>query len=437
MVDEVGTREEEKMSGYPAGGSASNSAPQNQIAGATFVALLIFTQLPGVLSYTIPLPLLAEMAKDLAHDSTSEYLVKLISGVIGPAMALGSLAGGLLADRVDRRWLVMALAVTYVLTALAPFAVYNLEIIVATRCLVGVAAGALMAIGFTMVGDYLPEDKRTGTIGMMSALNMVTSLISMPAAGFVAEGGWRPAFLLYLAMVPLVVLASPRALPVPRKVVDPDTLSEPVKARRFNMPWGLLLLSLAVGIILTIPGIYVSFHLATVGLGKTSTVAMLMMGNSLMAAVFSAIFGRASARHSWSVIFSIAFSTMAAGLVMFAFAPGIWLVIPGLLLMGLGMGWLAPGMPALAVASVEEGRRGTIVGAVQGASSAAPLLGISLFEPLAPHIGTVGIMLLVGCLSGILFLGFAFGFGDRRKHRPAREGPEPRLPSAPRPKSFP
>ena len=39
----------------------------------------------------------------------------------------------------------------------------------------------------TMVGDYLPEDKRAGTIGMLSALNMVTALVSMPAAGFVAE----------------------------------------------------------------------------------------------------------------------------------------------------------------------------------------------------------------------------------------------------------
>jgi MFS family permease len=406
--------EEKQMSGILTGTSASGSAPLGQLTGPTFIALLIFTQLPGVLSYTIPLPLLAEMAKDLAHDSTSAYLVKLISGVIGPAMALGSLAGGLLADRMDRRWLVMALAVTYVLTALAPFAVHDLEIVVATRCLVGLAAGALMAIGFTMVGDYMPEDKRTGTIGMLSALNMVTSLISMPAAGFVAEAGWRPAFLLYLAMAPLVVLASLHPLPLPRKAVDQDRLQQAMKVRRFDMPWGLLLLSLAVGVILTIPGIYVSFHLATVGLGKTSQVAMLMMGNSLMAAIFSAIFGRASVRHSWRMIFSLAFLAMAAGLVLFAFASTIWLVLPGLLLMGAAMGWLAPGVPALAVASVDEGRRGMVVGAVQGAASVAPLLGISLFEPLAPRIGTAGVMLVVGLLSGALFLGSAMGIRDRR-----------------------
>jgi MFS family permease len=140
---------------------------------------------------------------------------------------------------------------------------------------------------------------------------------------------------------------------------------------------------------------------------------MLMMGNSLMAAVFSAIFGKASARYSWRVIISITFSTMAAGLAIFAFASGVLLVIPGLLLMGAGIGWLAPGIPALAVASVEEGRRGAVVGAVQGAASVAPLLGLSVFEPLMPEIGTAGILLVVGILSAVLCLGFALGFGER------------------------
>jgi len=402
------------MAGYVAGGSGQGTASQYRFTGAAFTALLIFTQLPGVLSYTIPLPLLAEMAKDLAHDAASEYLVKLISGVIGPAMALGSLAGGMLADRFDRRWLVMALAAAFVLAALAPYTVDNLEVIVATRCVVGLAAGALMAIGFTMVGDYLPDHKRAGTIGMMSALNMVTSLVSMPVAGFVADTGWRLAFLLYLSMVPLVLLASPRALPAPGKAARPAEAGSGAKGWRLDMPVGLLLLALAVGVILTVPGIYISFHLATIGLGKASTVALMMAGNSLMAAVFSGLFGRASARLSWKAIFSIAFSIMGLGLIMLALAPGIWIAVPGLLLMGAGMGWLAPGIPAMAVQSVEEGRRGTVVGAVQGSSSVAAILGVSLFEPLMPSIGTSGVMLLVGILSTALFLGYAVRPGDRR-----------------------
>ncbi|MDG2004853.1 MAG: MFS transporter [Novosphingobium sp.] len=402
------------MAGSATSEGGAGSAPQYQFTGGMFMALLIFTQLPGVLSYTIPLPMLAAMASDLAHDATSEFLIKLVAGAIGPAMAVGSLAGGLLADRIDRRWLLMSLGAIYIVAALAPYSIASLEVIVATRIIVGIAAGALMAIGFTMVGDYLPENKRAGTIGMMSALNMITALMSLPAAGFVAESGWRPAFLLYFAMVPLVVLAGRRALPVPRKQVDLQAGQSEANGGKLELPWGLIMLGVAVGIILTVPGIYFSFHLASVGLDGTSTVAMVMMGNSLIAAIFSASFGKATSRLSWKMIFVISFATLGFGLVLLALAANLWLVVVAMLVMGIGMGWLAPGIPAKAVESVGEGRRGTVVGIVQGAAAAAPLVGLTLLEPLVPVIGTLGVLLIVASLSLLLFLGYAVSRSDRR-----------------------
>jgi MFS family permease len=400
--------------------SAGGSAPQYRMSGIAFTALLIFTQLPGVLSYTIPLPLLAEMGKELATDATSAFLVKLIAGAIGPAMAVGSLAGGLLADRIDRRWLVMVLGSMYIVAALAPYAVNSIELIVATRIAVGAAAGALMAIGFTMVGDYLPEQRRAGTIGMMSALNMITSLVSLPAAGFVAEAGWRTAFLLYLAIVPLVLLASPRALPAPRKPAADDHGQAAAGFGLRDLPWGLILLGLAVGIILTVPGIYMSFHLGSIGIEGTSTISMIFMTNSIVAAVFSSLFGRACARLSWKWLFVISFTSMGFGLLLMAYAPSIWIAVPAMLVMGVGMGWLAPAIPAKAVESVDEGRRGTVVGIVQGVAAAAPLAGLAVLEPLLPTVGTPGVMLAVGSLSLLLLLFYVLSRGDRpRAPQPA------------------
>lgn len=398
---------------------AGGGAPQYQFSGIAFTALLIFTQLPGVLSYTIALPLLAEMGRELASDATSAFLVKLIAGAIGPAMAVGSLAGGLLADRIDRRWLLIGLGMAYIVAALAPYAVNSIELIVATRIVVGFAAGALMAIGFTMVGDYLPDEKRAGTIGLMSALNMIASLVSLPAAGFVAEAGWRTAFLLYLAIVPLVVLASRRALPVPRKQAQSGEGAAAPKTGLPDLPWGLLLLAAAVGAILTVPGIYMSFHLGSIGIDGTSTVSMIFMANSLVAAVFSGLFGAATARLSWKSIFLISFATMGFGLVLMAYAPSIWIAVPAMLVMGIGMGWLAPAIPAKAVESVDDGRRGTVVGIVQGVAAAAPLAGLAILEPQLQAVGTAGVMLAVGGLSLLLFLFYAASRGDRpRPPRP-------------------
>ena len=160
-------------------------------------ALLIFTQLPGVLGYTIALPLLAQMAGDLVREPSSAYLAKLVAGILGPAMAIGSLLAGFLADRFDRRWLLIGFGALYLLFAVAPAFLDTLEMIVVTRFVVGFAAAALMAIGLTMAGDYLPENKRASTIGLLSAFNMLASLGSLPLSGYVGEAGWRAPFLLY------------------------------------------------------------------------------------------------------------------------------------------------------------------------------------------------------------------------------------------------
>jgi MFS family permease len=382
------------------------TASSMTIADARFIALLIFTQLPNVLSFTIALPLLAGMARELAHDAGSGYLVKLVSGVLGPSMAIGALLAGWLADKTDRRWLLMGIGTLYVFVSVAPAVLGSLELIVAARFFTGMTASALMAIGLAMVADYLPEHRRAGTLGMLSALNMVASLLSLPAAGFVGNSGWRLPFLLYLLAAPVVFLASLRALPVPERHA-PVTTTEGGGGRRFAaLPGWLFVLALAVGTILTIPGIYVSFHLTSVGLGKTSTIGLLMMMNSMMAAGTSALFGRGW-RRSPRLVFCLGFSAMGVGLIMLAYAAGFAIAVPALLLMGAGMGLLAPSVMAQVVDTVEEGRRTKVVGVIQGTLSVAPLLVLTGLEPLLPLIGTRGVMLLVGILALTLFARYA------------------------------
>lgn len=367
--------------------------------------LLIFTQIPGVLSYTIALPLLAVMSGELAHDASSEYLVKMIMGIVGPAMAVGSLVAGLLADRMDRRLLTLVVSSLYLVSGIVPVFVTSLDAIVASRALLGFAGGALMATGYTMAGDYLPEERRARTIGVMNAAGLVASLASMWLSGQVAQFGWRSAFLLYLCALPLVLLALPSALPAPGKSAGAKAGAS-AQSWYSGMPWGLLVIALGTGVILAVPGIYASYHLASIGLGKPGTVAMIMMLNSASAAVASALFGKALEKASQRVVFTGAFGLMAFGLVLYAYAVDLVLVLPAMVLMGATLGILAPGMPALAVERAAEGNRGKVVGMVQAVGAVASIIGLSLLEPLMPGYGTRGVMVAVGVLSAVLMLPF-------------------------------
>lgn len=385
--------------------SGAPSVALTAMSPLRLTVLLIFTQLPGVLGYTIALPLLAQMAGDLVREPSSAYLAKLVAGILGPAMAIGSLLAGFLADRFNRRWLLIGFGALYLLFAVAPAFLDTLEMIVATRFVVGFAAAALMAIGLTMAGDYLPENKRASTIGLLSAFNMLASLGSLPLSGYVGEAGWRTPFLLYLLAAPLLLLALPSALPAPQKAALPEGTAKSPWHR--GLPFGLLALAFLAGGVMTVPGIYTSFHLDSIGLGKTSTVANMLMLNAAIGAVFSALFGKAMARSSQQIVLGGACAMLALGLALLAWAPGMPMAMAGLLLMGAGLGWLAPGLPALAVGRAAEGQRGKLVGAVQGIASVAPILAVMLAEPLLPEFGTMGVMLGCGLIAAMLIPAFA------------------------------
>lgn len=396
------------MSGYVASGGKTVELKGMQTW--RLIALLIFTQIPAVLAYTIALPILAEMAKELAHDATSGYLVKMISGILGPAMAVGSLLAGILADRYERRLLLLGMGAVFLVAGVVPTFTSDLTLIVASRALLGFTGAALAAVGYTMAGDYLPEDRRAKVIGMLSACGLVGSLSSMFVSGNVAGAlGWRPAFLLYLVAAPVLLLALPSKLPKPEKVASagPAGIARPWYS---GLPWGLLLIALGAGTILAVPGIYVSFHLASVGFGKPTTVAYVMMLNSFTGVIGSALFGKLLEKTSQRVVFAGAFGLMALGLAIFAFAHGLAPVLLAMVLMGGTLGVIAPGMPALAVDRAEEGERGKMVGMVQGIGAAAPLIGVSALEPLLPVIHTGGVMLVVGMLSFLLAAIFAFAW---------------------------
>jgi len=389
--------------------AAGNTWRHVPVAGAILLLLLISTQAPSVLAFTVPVPLLAAIAAELAHGAGGEYLVKLISGILGPAMAIGAPIGGLMADRLDRRWVLMGFGLVFALAGTAPMALDNLEAIVATRFLAGFSAAAMMATGLAMVGDYLPEEKRAGTIGLLSALNMGFSLLLLPVAGFLGDSSWRLPFALYLIGTLGIALAARQSLPAPAKA--PVAIVQPgaAAARKGwlpDLPWGLLLLAFITGVLLTILAIYVSFHLATIGLGKMSTISLMMMINSAVATVFSGIYGRARKRISTGAVFIVGFGAMAMGNIILALAPSLLVVILAMLFNGVGMGWLTPNVLALAVDSVEEGQRGKVVGAIHGTMSVAPLIGLTVLEPAVPIIGTKGVFLLLGSLSAVLFVYF-------------------------------
>ncbi len=105
--------------------------------------------------------------------------------------------------------------------------------------------------------------------------------------------------------------------------------------------------------------------------------------------------------------FVVAFATMGLGLGVLAFAGNATLAVPALMVSGIGMGWLVPNFMATLTDAVADADRGRIIGVVQGAMTIAPLIGLSLLEPLLPRIGTAGVLAGIALLSLVYAVWYA------------------------------
>jgi MFS family permease len=355
----------------------------------------------AALAFTVVAPMLSRMSLELAHGPVDAYMVKMVSGVLGPAMVLGAAGAGFLADKIDRRWAMVGASLLFALAGAAPFALSSLPLILVARFLTGVAAVSMATIGATMVGVYVEEDHRPGWMGALASVAMISAVVSLPLAGWLADKGWRWPFLMYL---PAILVAGLALVAMKRPEAQAEIAQAPqprASAVSGKYPIALILLALVVGIVINVPGIYISFYLRNLGVASAAAVGVILMLNALAAAGFSAAFGRVRRKVSARVVFYYGFAAMAVGIGALALAPTYPIAVAALLVMGVGMGWLTPNMMSSVVEAVDEHHRGRALGAMNSAQSIAPALGVSLLEPLVGRIGIPGVLLLTAGLAAL------------------------------------
>jgi len=371
-------------------------------------AVIVLSGVPMALGYAVVVPVLARMSSALAHGATDEYLVKMVFGVLGPAMVVGGAAGGYLADKLDRRLLLTVCGLVFAAAGAAPFVLHSLPLILVSRFLMGMAAVAMALIGSALVGDLFEDRRRAAWLGAIAALQMVGSTLSLPIAGAVGDVGWNYPFLIYLIGVPIAALAW---LGVPRRPATADAARPAAPnaegATAGAYPVGLILLGLIVGALITTPGAYMPFRLSQLGLENTTVVGILLMLNALSGAGAAALYGTTRRGLSTRVLFCCGFAALGAGLGVLGFASNLVVATAGLLVMGAGLGWLTPNLPAAVVAAVDESHRGRALGAMNAAAAIAPAIGLTALEPLAHRIGVDGVLILTAALSGVMCLATA------------------------------
>lgn len=123
----------------------------------------------------------------------------------GLAIAVTALFMGLLVDRYGRRKLLVVSTFSYGIIGVIPFFLENLDVIYASRLLLGFSEAAILTTVNTLIADYWAEDGRRRWLTLQGMIGPAFSSIMIFFAGTLTAWRWNGIFLLYLLAIPIAI----------------------------------------------------------------------------------------------------------------------------------------------------------------------------------------------------------------------------------------
>jgi DHA1 family bicyclomycin/chloramphenicol resistance-like MFS transporter len=244
-----------------------------------FIALVAMMFATIAFSIDAMLPALPEIGQTLSPDDINRAQLVLTSFVLG--MGLGTFFTGPLSDAFGRKRVVFAGAALYILASVVAWKTQSLEVLLASRLVMGLGAAGPRVVGLAIVRDLYSgrEMARIMSIAMM-IFTLVPAFAPMLGAGIILLADWRSIFLAFAIFA--VVMCSWMGLRLP------ETL--PVTERR---PFRLPLLLGAVREMFAHPTVRLSIMVQTLCLGLLFTLLTMVQP------IYDLIFGRGDSFPFW------------------------------------------------------------------------------------------------------------------------------------------
>lgn len=143
-------------------------------------------------------PVIPTIIQHFGGGSAVEYQVAAIVGMPPLFVAIFAWPMGLLADRVGARRVLIGATLVYALAGVAPYLLNDLDSIVWTRRLVGVAEAAVMTCSYAIIGAYYSGASRERWYALTTGTAPVMALVAITLGGGLGNSDWHNVFLVYL-----------------------------------------------------------------------------------------------------------------------------------------------------------------------------------------------------------------------------------------------
>jgi MFS family permease len=342
-------------------------------------------------------PVLPNIQQAFASTSGAAALTPIV--LTAPALVIGLTApiAGRVVERTGRKTLLVLGLVTYGIFGTAPLWLPSLELVVASRVLVGVAEAAIMTCCNTLLADYFHGRQRQRYFGLQTVYTTVAATLFFALGGLLGAQGWRTPFWLYAASLPL-------ALMTVRYLWEPTDRQERTEAvslawSRLAVPIGITLVG---GLVFYTLIVELPYVMGGIGVGSSATIGMISALASLATAVGASSFARL-ADGGPGIAVTLAFLLSGIGLGVLACASGLPLVITGAVVTGFGNGLLLPALVTWALGRLSFAQRprgsGVWTAALFIGQFVCPLVALALSDAIN---GLASALLVISVTSVVL-----------------------------------
>jgi MFS family permease len=357
-------------------------------------ALLVSVSTLPILQAVLITPILAIVRDSIGEQSSTTFLLRVI--VAAPALTIVILLPfiGRLADRFQRRHILIFGLTLYAFCGLIIFAWPRPEFIFVSRLLLGGALACLMTATTALTGDLFDTGERNRILGLQSAASAAVGMFFPVLAGALALVNWRLTFLVYLVAAVLIV---PAARLPDRPVIAPRPGSE---ASNFELRpiLGICALIGLGTLILWLLTIQLAFHLKEIGFVSPVFAGLALGAPCLTGILIGTLYERVRRQFAFRSIAALAFALMGIGYGVIAIAASVPLVVLGLLLAGFGFGLNQPNCSAWLLSVVATEFRGRAAAALTFAVCAGQLASPLIYQPLVAMAGSAASF---GIISGM------------------------------------
>jgi len=370
------------------------------------IALLMTATLKIMANATIS-PALPGLVAAFPEDPNADYLTRFLVAAPSLSVVLVAPFAGMAADRFGRVPLLLAGVLLFALSGSAGAYLPDLQSILASRLLLGVAVALTMTAQVALVGDLFAGERRSAFMGLQTAAINFSGFLYIGLAGWLAGLSPRLPFLVYALPVLLVPLLLP-LLQQQQQIAAAETGTDAESGDLPLAAWLMPALMVALPTMATVMLFFLMpsqlpFYLEANGISGVSGTAFGLGALTLTGGCVAMVFKRISGSLGLAATFGLGFVLMGAGLAVLA-AGALWLfILGGAALVGAGYALVQPAFFMLALQVAPVHRRGSVSGMITTAMFLGQVVSPLALTPFIQELGFAPVFLG----AALVFLVFA------------------------------